>query len=147
HGVAHRVAAVYKQRLPLLEGAVEAVKQLAERWPLAVASSSNRLVIDLALELAGLTECFVVTVSSEEVPYGKPQPDVYLEAARRLGVAVMRCVAIEDSQNGILSAKAAGMLVIAVPNRRYPPSPQTLGVAALVLDSLTQLTSGTIESL
>jgi HAD superfamily hydrolase (TIGR01509 family) len=145
--VAGRVIAVYQQQLPLLEGAVEAVEQLAKRWGLAVASSSNREVIDVALQLAGLTECFAVTVSSEEVSHGKPQPDVYVEAARQLGVVPMACVAIEDSRNGILSAKAAGMRVIAVPNRRYPPSHEALGVAALVLHSLIQLTPGTIESL
>jgi HAD superfamily hydrolase (TIGR01509 family) len=145
--VAGRVAGTYKQQLPLLEGAVEVVKLLAKRWPLAVASSSNRAVIDIALQLAGLTDCFAVTVSSEEVHHGKPQPDVYLEAARRLGVVPVRCAAIEDSQNGILSADAAGMLVIAVPNRRYPPTGEALGVAVVVLDSLTQLTPATIESL
>jgi len=145
--VARHVANVYKQKLPLLDGAIAAVEQLAERWPLAVASSSNREVIDVALQLAGLTRCFAVTVSSEEVPQGKPQPDVYLETARRLGVTATRCMAIEDSQNGILSAKAAGMRVIAIPNRRYPPSRESLGVAALVLDSLTQLTAATIDAL
>jgi len=144
--VARQVANVYQQKLPLLDGAIQAVEQLAERWPLAVASSSNREIIDVALQLAGLTQYFAVTVSSEEVPQGKPQPDVYLEAARRLGVAATRCMAIEDSQNGILSANAAGMPVIAIPNRRYPPSPAALGVAALVLDSLTQLTAATIDS-
>jgi len=145
--VARQVAIVYKQKLPLLDGAIEAVERLAGRWPLAVASSSNREIIDVALQLAGLTHCFAVTVSSEEVPQGKPQPDVYLEAARRLGVTATRCLAIEDSQNGILSAKAAGMRVIAIPNRRYPPSREALGVAALVLDSLTQLTAATLDSL
>jgi HAD superfamily hydrolase (TIGR01509 family) len=145
--VADRVADVYRLKLPLLPGAVETVQRLAERWPLGVASSSNRPVIDLVLELAGLTTCFAVTVSAEEVRHGKPQPDVYREAARQLAVAPARCAAIEDSQNGILSAASAGMLVIAIPNRRYPPSPKALGAAALVLDSLSDLTPATVESL
>ena len=145
--VADRVAGVYRRKLPLLQGAVEAVQRLAERWPLAVASSSNRPVIDLVLELAGLTRCFAVTVSSEEVRHGKPEPDVYEEAARQLAVAPAHCAAIEDSQNGILSAVSAGMLVIAIPNRRYPASPKALGAAALVLDSLSDLTPATVESL
>jgi HAD superfamily hydrolase (TIGR01509 family) len=145
--VADRVADVYRLKLPLLPGAVETVHRLAERWALGVASSSNRPVIDLVLELAGLTTCFAVTVSAEEVRHGKPQPDVYREAARQLAVAPARCAAIEDSQNGILSAASAGMLVIAIPNRRYPPSPKALGAAALVLDSLSDLTPATVESL
>ena len=145
--VADRVADVYRLKLPLLPGAVETVQRLAERWPLGVASSSNRPVIDLVLELAGLTTCFAVTVSAEEVRHGKPQPDVYREAARRLAVAPTRCAAVEDSQNGILSAASAGMRVIAIPNRRYPPNPKALGAAALVLDSLSDLTPATVESL
>jgi len=138
--VVERIAALYRERLPLLPGAVEAVRSLAERWPLAVASSSNRPVIDLVLELAGIAEAFSVTVSSEEVGRGKPAPDVYLEAARRLGVAPDRCAAIEDSANGIRAAHTAGMTVIAVPNRDFPPDPDSLRLAAKVLTSLEELT-------
>ena len=87
------------------------MRALAERWPLAVASSANRPLIDLVLELTGMAGLFRVTVSSEEVPRGKPEPDVYIEAARRLEVAPRRCVAVEDSTNGIRSASAAGMRV------------------------------------
>ena len=119
--VVRRMEAMYRHELPLMKGAVQAVDRLAARWPLAVASSSNRQLIDLVLEVAGLARRFAVTISSEEVPRGKPAPDVYLKAARRLHVDPTHCVAIEDSQNGFLSAKAAGMRVIAVPNRRYPP--------------------------
>ena len=119
--VVERLAAIYRERLPLCPGAVEAVERLAERWPLAIASSSNRPLIDLVLELAGLAASFRATVSSEEVPRGKPAPDVYLEAARRLGVPPERCAAIEDSANGLRAAAGAGMRVVAVPNPRYPP--------------------------
>jgi HAD superfamily hydrolase (TIGR01509 family) len=138
--VVERMMALYRERLPLLPGAVEAVRSLSERWRLAVASSSNRPVIDLALELAGIAEAFVATVSSEEVARGKPAPDVYLEAARLLGVAPDRCVAIEDSTNGIRAAEVAGMAVIAIPNREFPPDPDSLRLAAKVLPSLEELT-------
>ena len=138
--VVERIFALYRERLPLLPGAVEAVRSQSERWPLAVASSSNRPVIDLVLELAGIAEAFQATVSSEEVGRGKPAPDVYLEAARRLRVTPDRSVAIEDSANGIRAAVAAGMTVIAVPNRDFPPDPGSLGLAAKVLTSLEELT-------
>jgi HAD superfamily hydrolase (TIGR01509 family) len=138
--VVRRLLADYRRDLPLLPGAVEAVRGIAERYPLALASSSNREVIDAVLELAGLTDLFKVTVSSEEVARGKPAPDVYLEAARRLGVDAERCAAVEDSNAGIRSAKSAGMRVIAIPNRSYPPSGETLATADVVLGSLDELT-------
>jgi HAD superfamily hydrolase (TIGR01509 family) len=145
--VADGVVDVYRESLPLLPGAVEAVRSLAEEWPLGLASSSNRHVIDLVLELAGIAGAFRATVSSEEVGAGKPAPDVYLEAARRLGVDPAGCVAIEDSTNGIRSADAAGMAVIAVPNREFPPEPEALELASSVLDSLTELTPEAVRAL
>jgi HAD superfamily hydrolase (TIGR01509 family) len=145
--VADRVADLYRERLPLLPGAVESVRLLAKEWPLAVASSSNRHVIDLVVELAGLKEEFRATVSSEEVGSGKPAPDVYLEAARRLEVDPGACAAIEDSTNGIRSARAAGMTVIAVPNRDYPPEAETRGQADRILGSLVDLTPDLVRSL
>ena len=138
--VVSRLERLYRKRLPLLDGARETVTALARVWRLALASSANRSIIELALDLAALTQDFAAAVSSEEVPRGKPAPDVYLEAARRLGVAPSSCVAVEDSGNGIRSASAAGMTVIAVPNREFPPSPDALALAHDVLDSLTQLT-------
>jgi HAD superfamily hydrolase (TIGR01509 family) len=137
--VVRRLEQRYRERVPLLPGAVEAVEQLATRWPLAIASSSNRPLIDLVLDLADLAGRFGATVSSEEVPRGKPAPDVYLEAARRLGVAAARSAAVEDSHNGILSARAAGMRTIAIPNRHYPPGPEALAAADVVLDSIADL--------
>ena len=138
--VADEVAALYRRRLPLLPGAVEAVRGLGREWPLAVASSANRALIDLFVELAWLEDSFRATVSSEEVERGKPAPDVYLEAARRLGVDPRRSVAVEDSANGIRSADAAGMAVIAIPNRDYPPDAAALELADRNLDSLAALT-------
>jgi len=138
--VVRRLEALYRERLPLIEGAREAVERLAERWPLGLASSSNRPIIDLVLELADLGRFFGATVSSEEVARGKPAPDVYLEAAARLGVEPPRCAAVEDSHNGIRSAASAGMAVIAIPNRMFPPDRQALELADVVLNSLEQLT-------
>jgi HAD superfamily hydrolase (TIGR01509 family) len=145
--VADRLAQQYRERLPLLPGAVEAVRSLARQWPLGLATSSNRNVIDLVLEKAGLADAFAATVSSEEVERGKPAPDVYLETARRLGVEPAECVAIEDSANGIRSAHAAEMAVIAVPNRDFPPEPEALGLADLTLDSLEEVSPDRIRSL
>ena len=137
--VVARMERLYRERLPLIDGAREAVDRLAQ-WPLGLASSANRALIDLVLELAGLSELFAATVSSEEVPRGKPAPDVYLEAARRLGVAPRACAAVEDSHNGILSARAAGMRTIAIPNRAFPPGEEALAQADVVLDSIRDLT-------
>ena len=138
--VVRRMEPRYRERLPLIDGAVEAVERLASRWPLGVASSSNRPLIDAVLELAGLDRLFRATVSSEEVERGKPAPDVYLAAARRLGVAAERCAAVEDSHAGIRSAKAAGMRVVAIPNPSYPPGDDALLAADVVLTSLSDLT-------
>ena len=143
--VVRLMEAVYRERLPLIEGAREAVERLAARWPLGLASSSNRPLIDLVLELAGLDRCFRATVSSEEVARGKPAPDVYLEAARRLGVDPARCAAVEDSESGIRSAKAAGMRVVAVPNARYPPAAEVVALADVVLRSIGEATPAAVE--
>jgi HAD superfamily hydrolase (TIGR01509 family) len=138
--VVRRMRGRYAEHLPLIEGAVEAVRRLAATFRLGLASSSNRPLIDVVLSTAGLTSLFQATVSSEEVERGKPAPDVFLEAARRLNVTPRRCAAIEDSANGIRAARAAEMRVIAIPNRRYPPPADALAVADLVVGSLADLT-------
>jgi len=143
--VVKRLATLYRERLPVVPGAREAVGRLAARWPLGLASSSNRELIDLALELLGVKHLFKATVSSEEVARGKPAPDVYLEAARRLGIDPTHAAAIEDSENGIRAAKAAGMRLIAIPNRHFPPPNEALAQAHVVLESLAELTPETIE--
>jgi HAD superfamily hydrolase (TIGR01509 family) len=143
--VVERMAALYDEELPLLPGAVEAVRRLADRWPLGLASSSNRPIIELVLERAGLAACFAVTVSSEEVARGKPAPDVYEAAAERLGAPAAACVAIEDSTNGLRSALAAEMGVIAVPNREFPPDLAVVSEAGAVLGSLEELTVEVVE--
>ncbi len=143
--VVRRMMERYREQLPLLPGALEAVERLAARWPLGLASSSNRELIDLTLQLSGMDKYFRASVSSEEVARGKPAPDVYLEAARRLGVPPERCAAIEDSHNGIRSAKAAAMRVMAIPNPHFPPG-DALEEADVVLGSLDELTPEVVES-
>jgi HAD superfamily hydrolase (TIGR01509 family) len=137
--VAQMLADRYRAELPLIPGADEAVRALADRFPMGLASSSNRGTIDLVIELAGWTDLFSVTTSSEEVPAGKPAPDVYLETAGRLGIPVASSVAIEDAGVGILSAHAAGLAVVAIPNRAYPPDAEALSRAEVVLESIWQL--------
>jgi HAD superfamily hydrolase (TIGR01509 family) len=142
--VVARILSRYEQRVPLLDGAVEAVERLGRDFRLGLASSSNRTVIDTVLQRTGLGRLFRVTVSSEEVERGKPAPDVYVEAARRLRTAPKRCAAVEDSANGIASAHAAGMRVLAIPNPRYPPPGDVLAKADRVVDSLGALTRETV---
>ncbi|MEV4473248.1 HAD family phosphatase [Nonomuraea sp. NPDC049504] len=139
-GVIDEMAARYRDGVPLMPKAVETVRRLAATATLGLASSSPRRLIDVVLDAAGLTECFAATVSTEEVERGKPAPDGYLEAARRLGVDPRGCVAVEDSSNGLRSAYAAGMHVIAVPHPRYPPAPDALALAWRVLPGLDALT-------
>jgi HAD superfamily hydrolase (TIGR01509 family) len=138
--VVRRLERIYRDRLPLTDGAIEAVERMGARLPLGLASSSNREIIDLFLELSGLGSRFAVTLSSEEVAHGKPAPDVYLEVLRRLRADPAESVAVEDSENGIRAAKAAGMRVVAVPNPHYPPAPGALSEADDVLTSLHELT-------
>ena len=144
--VVERMEERYRDGLPVIDGAVDAVRRMAERWPLGLASSSNRPLIDLALDRMGVADLFHATVSSEEVERGKPAPDVYVETARRLGVPPERLAAVEDSANGIRAAKAAGMRVVAIPNRHFPPGDDVLALADVRLDSLAELTPDAVES-
>lgn len=142
--VAHLLAG-YRRALPLIPGAVAAVKRIAARWPVALASSANREVIDAVLAGSGLTGVFGATVAGEEVANGKPAPDIYLQAAHRLGVDPVRSAAVEDSTNGLRAAAAAGTLVVAFPNREFPPEPAALELASVVLDSLDELSPELLE--
>ena len=143
--VVRRIEELYRSELPLLPGAVDAVRALHRSWPLGLASSSDREIIDLVLELAGIQGEFAVTVSSEEVARGKPAPDVYLEVAERLAVRPERCVAVEDSSNGLRAAAAAGMAVIAVPNPHYPPSQDALELAGATVAIVGEVTPELVE--
>jgi HAD superfamily hydrolase (TIGR01509 family) len=137
----------YRARLPLLPGATTAVERMAAHWPVGLASSSPPRLIQVALEQANLLQHFATTISTEEVARGKPAPDVYLLATTRLGVEPEHTAAIEDSTNGLRSASAAGMRLIAVPRPEYPPAPDALGAADLVLFGLQQLTADAVEHL
>jgi HAD superfamily hydrolase (TIGR01509 family) len=145
--VVERLLEVYRERLPLLPGALEAVERLAGRWPLGLASSSNLEVIEVVMEAGGFGRHFRTWVSSEEVARGKPAPDVFLEAARRMAVDPAACAAIEDSHNGILAADAAGMAVVALPNHEFPPGADALAKARCVLETPADLTVATITGL
>ena len=146
--VVRRMLARYETDLPVVPGAVEAVRRLAgDGYRLAVASSSNRELIDAVLDRLELTSAFEVTVSSEEVARGKPAPDVYLDVVRRLDQVPSDCAAVEDSTNGIRSALAAGLHVVVVPNRSYPPSAEVLAEAEVVLEDLDELTVEVFERL
>ena len=142
-----RMASRYRSDLPLIPGSVAAVRRLGERFTLALASSSARVLIDQVLATAGLTDAFAVTLSTEEVPRGKPAPDVYLAATGKLGLTPPECAAIEDSSNGLRSAAAAGLAVIAVPHGVYPPAPDALVLAALVVPSIDRLTADEVAAL
>ncbi|GAA2499288.1 HAD family hydrolase [Winogradskya humida] len=142
-----RMAERYRADLPLIPGSVDAVRRLAADFPIALASSSARILIDQVLETAGITDLFRTTLSTEEVPRGKPEPDVYLEATKRLGLSPEVCAAVEDSSNGLRSAGAAGLTVIAVPHGVYPPADDALALASLVIKSLDELTVEAVRKL
>jgi HAD superfamily hydrolase (TIGR01509 family) len=131
---------LYRQHgLPLLPGAIAVVQALAAHYPLGVASSAARPIIDFVLDAAGIRFDFTTVVSADEVLVGKPAPDVYLRAAQQLGIAPPHILVFEDSSSGILAAQAAGMRVIALPNRTYPPASQVLALASIVCPSLAEV--------
>jgi HAD superfamily hydrolase (TIGR01509 family) len=143
--VVDRMAARYRERMPWMPGAAEAVRGLAARWPLGLASSAPQSLIEIVLDAGGLRPYFQVALSTEQVPRGKPAPDIYLTVTQRLAVAATAAAAVEDSSNGLRSAATAGCQVIAVPQPKYPPAPDALAKAAVVLTSLTNLTPDVIE--
>src|SRR6516165_4133198 len=145
--VIDRMAARYRERIPFLPGAVESVRRLAGRWPLRLASSAPAVLIETVLKAAGLRSYFQVTTSTEQVPHGKPAPDIYLAVTARLGVSPSAAAAVEDSSNGLRSAAAAGLHVIAIPHPEYPPDPDALAQASLVLPALAGLTPEAVAGL
>jgi HAD superfamily hydrolase (TIGR01509 family) len=145
--VIERMQARYRDGVPLMPGAAGAVRGLPARWPLGLASSSPAALIDAALDGAGLRACFTVALSTEQVSRGKPAPDIYLAVTDLLGFAPEACAAVEDSTNGLRSAAAAGLQVIAVPHPRYPPEPAALHASRLVLTGLDGLTAQAIAEL
>ena len=145
--VIDRMTASYRKHIPLLPGAVDAVHRLAARWPLGVASSAAAVLIETVLQAADLRSCFQVTMSTEQVPRGKPAPDIYLAVTAALGCPPADCAAVEDSSTGLRSAAAAGLRVIAIPQPQYPPDSDALAGASLVLPSLAGLTPEAVSRL
>ncbi|WP_435123715.1 HAD family hydrolase [Micromonospora tulbaghiae] len=145
--VVTEMARRYAQRVPLIDGADAVVRRMAARWPLGLASSSPTRLIGAALDATGLAGAFGATLSTEETARGKPAPDVWLAVAQRLGVDPARCVAVEDSSNGVRSAAAAGCRVVAVPHTSYPLDPDAEALAAVLLPSIGALTPEVAESL
>jgi HAD superfamily hydrolase (TIGR01509 family) len=145
--VIERMAARYREHLPLMRDAVAAVRRLAVRWPLGLGSSAPATLIRTVLTTAGLLDSFAVAMSTEQVAHGKPAPDIYLAVTAKLGVAAGECAAVEDSTNGLRSAAAANLAVIAVPHPSYPPDPNALAQARLVLSDLSELTVSAVTSL
>ncbi len=134
------VVRCYQERpAPLIPGASDEVRRLADVLPVAIASSSHRRVIDAAVDALGLHGVFSAVVSSDEVARGKPAPDVYLRAAARLGIDPARCLVVEDSLNGVRAGKAAGMTVVLVPNPSVPPAPGARELADRVIERLADL--------
>jgi len=145
--VIDRMSARYATHVPLMDGAVDAVHRIAARWPLAVASSAPAVLIETVLQAAGLRSCFAAVMSTEQVAHGKPAPDIYQSVAARLGFPPPDCAAIEDSSNGLRSAAAAGLRVIAIPRPQYPPDPDALAEVSLVLPALSDLTTAAVSAL
>ena len=145
--VIDRMAARYSEHVPLLPGAVDAVRRMGGRWPLGVASSSPPRLIETVLQYVGLRSWFTEVMSTEQVAHGKPAPDIYLAVAAELGFPPPDCAAVEDSSNGLRSAAGAGLRVIAVPQPEYPPDPDALAQASLVLSSLGELTTDAVAAL
>ena len=145
--VIDRMVARYREHVPFMDGAVDAVRRFAARWPLGLASSSPQRLIEAVLQSADLRSCFTVVVSTEQVAHGKPAPDVYLAVTAELGCPPPGCAAIEDSSNGLRSAAAAGLWVIAIPQPEYPPDPDALAQASLVRPSLADLTTDDVAAL
>jgi HAD superfamily hydrolase (TIGR01509 family) len=142
-----RMADRYREHLPLMPGAVSAVETMASRWPLGLGSSAPASLISTVLDASGLRERFEVVMSTEEVARGKPAPDIYLAVTSRLGVPPGECAAVEDSTNGLKSASAAGLAVVAVPHPDYPPDPSALAQASLVVTDLRELTVDAVATL
>jgi HAD superfamily hydrolase (TIGR01509 family) len=141
------LAGEYRRHLPVIEGAVPAVRRLAESFRLGLVSGSPASLIGLVLELTDLAGCFEVAMSADEVEHGKPEPDPYVGLALRLQVAPGSCVAVEDSANGIRSAMAAGMRVVAIPRGKHRPAPEVLQLADRTLESINELTPSLVRGI
>ncbi|WP_210396248.1 hexitol phosphatase HxpB [Motiliproteus sediminis] len=136
--IIERAIELIQQQGAALPTAVETVHNLKQQYPLAIASSSSLRLIDAALQRLRLTDCFRQRLSAEQELRGKPHPAVYLAAAKALGIAPERCVAIEDSVNGMLAAQRAGMSVVVIPAKEQRQRPEW-AEADRCLESLAEL--------
>lgn len=145
--VISKMAQRYAAELPLIPGAVDAVKNIAAHWPVAIASSSPRQLIDVVLAESGLSDVVRTSMSTEECAAGKPSPIVYQSVVQRLGSTPARTVGVEDSSNGLRSASAARLIVVAVPNPTYPPASDAQALPDAVVNNLTELTPEFVANL
>ena len=145
--VRRRMQAAYRQRLPVIPGAVEAVRRIAAAFPVALASGSMTVLIHEVLSATGLERVLPVVVLGDTVPRGKPAPDIYLEAARRLELPPEDCAGVEDSANGLRALRAAGMKAIAIPTADYPLPAEALALAHLRLGRIDELTVEAVRGL
>jgi beta-phosphoglucomutase-like phosphatase (HAD superfamily) len=137
--VAGVVGRYHANPVPIIADAPRQVRRIARDRPVAIASSSHRDIITAAVDGLGLHEVMGAIVSSDDVPLGKPAPDVYLLAATRLGVAPNCCLVVEDSVNGVRAGKAAGMTVVLIPSESFPPTDEARALADHVVGSLADL--------
>ncbi|MEM7531312.1 MAG: HAD family phosphatase [Chloroflexota bacterium] len=144
--VIDQMVAMYNERIPFFPGAVELVQTVAANYPTGLASGSPRQLIDIVTGYEAFEGCFQVILSADEIGKGKPAPDVYLATAERMGIDPIKCACLEDSGFGILSGKAAGMMVIAVPDERFPPVDEYLAKADIVLGSLADFSLELLEN-
>ncbi len=142
-----RMLAAYRHRLPVIPGAVEAVRRMAGAFAVALASGSMTVLIHEVLAATGLDRVLPVVVLGDTVPRGKPAPDIYLEAARRLEVPAADCCGVEDSGNGLRALRAAGMKAVAVPTPDWPLAPDALALADLRLSRIDELTVEAVRGL
>ena len=144
--VRRRMIAHYDQRLPVLPGAVEAVRLAASAYPVALGSGSMSALITYVMHATGLDQILKVVVRGDDIPRGKPEPDIYLEAARQLGVAPADCAGVEDSGHGVMALRAAGMKVIVV-SSPWPLPESVLALTDLRLQSLADFSLELVKTL
>ncbi|MDE2947702.1 MAG: HAD family phosphatase [Chloroflexota bacterium] len=135
-----RVIALYEARLPARPGALESVSQMKRHFRVGLASGSPTEIIKAVLSITGLDQIFEVMIYGDEVPRGKPAPDIYLEALKQLGVAPGASLGIEDSANGLRALKAAGMFAVAAPSPDFPLPEDVLALADAHISTLEDFT-------
>ena len=146
-GIVGRVIAHYERELPLMPGALEAVRLAASAYRIALASGSPTAIIERVLDLTGLDSVFEHVLYGDDFEHGKPAPDIYLETARRLGLLPAECVGIDDSGNGVRALKAAGMYAIAAPSPGFPLPADILALADAHLAALTDFSLDMVRAL